>query len=225
MNAEAVRKYTTAQLIGFSLAALAGGAILAGLVAHFMSSTAAPADSPLKVRGGAMTFRTKANNQFSQVPNTSSYCVLLGSPTSTVSLALFQPKDQTATTIQLTNQAQIDFFGHTPDGGSASNNGIQVLITSSCNGVTGLSALLQPEGSNSQFYDHLNNAADEDNARMERFQDIPCSKNPPTPLADEDTCEHMKQFIINSAPTPTPNGGSVYKCRNGECRVEFVVSP
>jgi hypothetical protein len=143
-----------------------------------------------------------------------------------VSLAVYKFNNhkaiQDGNPISLTNQAQIDFFGHTPDGGSESNNGIRVKITSSCNGASGLSASFEPEGQ-SQFYQNQNNATDDDNAHIQRFQDTSCNGSPSS-TGDQDTCEHMKSFYVSSAPTGTPKvGNTPNKCHNGECLVEFVV--
>ena len=218
---DVARRFTFVHL----LLAVAGTALATfAAVKLYQILTSAPYDSPVKVRGGAMTFRTKKNVPFQNLGG-DNYCVSLGAP-STVQIDLFQPgsdpsgiPDKSAT---LSNGAQIDFLGSTADGSNASSNGSRILITNNpCGSSTGLIATLQPEGTSSGFYKNRNNASDEDDSHLVRFQDLPCSQSPPSPTADEDTCEHLNTIYINSSPTSSPTSGTKWHCRNGECLVKI----
>jgi len=236
---EVAKRYTTAQVAAIGLVTLVAGAAVTYLLVKAMQ--AGPGDPPVKVRGGAMTFRTKSG-QFQQVGTSNSYCIVLADPGKTVSLDLFQPGNHTTTPkpqLTLADQMQIDFLGRNEKGKAKKNgNGIHVLITSSCNGKPGVSATFSPLG-NSAFYLNQKDAASQDGdddptnpdtSSSLRFQDLDCAANfPPTPIpggpvqnpnGDEDLCENMG--AINVTPAPT-NGNPWVRCHNGDCSVEFNV--
>jgi len=235
---EVAKRYTTAQVMAIAFVTLVVGAAVTFLLVKAMQ--AGPGDPPVKVRGGAMTFRTKSGTPFSQVSG-NSFCVWLGSAGAKLTLDIYQPKNHTNSpnrSIKLTNQSQIDFFGRSETGQIGSNNGTRVLITSSpCNGAQGLSALIQPEGANSGFYSNNENGASQDgndnddpsNANDQshsiRFQDLACSSkfSPPAGTGDEDSCENMGLIYVNDAPTDNPTNGKHARCHNGDCSVEFNV--
>jgi hypothetical protein len=188
-------------------------------------------DTPLKVRGGAPTFRTDPYVSF--VSAGSNYCVALGGSTSTLTLYLWQPGNHSGTPTQLPvpSGGQIDFFWRMPDGVRESDNGARVDLSHPCNGSS-LGALISPEtlpmGSTvySAFYAFRNNAGDDDYSHVERFEDTSANcQRPPSPNWDEDSCEHLKSIYIHNSLTTTPRDGSGTKwdCVNGECEVEFVV--
>ena len=198
----------------------------------------ASTDTPLKVQGGAPTFRTKKNLPFHQVSN-NNYCALIGSATSTLQLKLFQPGNHSPNpdcNISVPSGGQIDFYGrllnqNPPPYTTESMNGIRVTILQSCNGANGLSASLTPEpptsgtSPSSGFYPDRNNIPDDDDAAyIERFEDLTCSTTPPSSNGDEDTCEHLSSIYINNAATSSPKSGKRWRCINGECRVEFFVT-
>jgi len=236
----ASRRFTSTHLI----IAVALAAIAAFVVARLiqLAFTGGSSDSPVKVRGGAMTFRTKSG-QFQQVGTSNSYCVVLSTTSTNVSLDLYQPGNHTKTpnkSFSLTSQLQIDFFGRNEKGKVKRNgNEIRVLITSSCNGMQGISATLTPVG-NAAFYVNQKNGASQDaddnpdTSSSVRFQDLDCAQNfPPTPTpggpvqnpnGDEDLCENMGLIYVNSAPTTTPTTVDPWaRCHNGDCSVEFNV--
>lgn len=232
---ETTRRYTLTHLVIAATVVALATLILVRLIS--IALTSRPGDSPVKVRGGAMTFRTKSGGQMQQVSG-NSFCVVLGSPGAKVTLDIFQPKNHTNTpnrSFKLTSQSQIDFFGRTEKGQVGSNNGTRVLITPSCNGQQGVSALFQPESADSGFY--ANNESgpsqdgnddppnDNDSSHSVRFQDLACAAKftPPNGSGDEDSCENMGIIYVNDAPTGQPTNGKHARCHNGDCLVEFNV--
>jgi hypothetical protein len=218
------KRFTSTHLLLVGLVTALAALAVAKLVQIILSS--GPSDSPVKVRGGAMTFSTKPDGSpFSKVG--SGYCVSLGG--TAVSLKLIQPNGD-KTTFPLTSTAQIDLLGRKGDGDSESNNGTRILITSSCNGVNGLSALIQPETKASGFYPNRDDAVDEDGAHIERFMDSSCrpetSPSPGMPGQDADSCERLKNIYIHGAPADDPRGGTPSpvqsNCHNGECVLRLV---
>jgi hypothetical protein len=239
------RRYTNIQSM-----VLASVVIIAALVAIRLITVVlaqSGGDSPVKVRGGAMTFRTSSGgDQFQTVGGSgNSFCILLSkTPNANVTLDVSQAKFHKVVSSRsetLTNTSQIDFFGRNEKGQAGkSSNGIRVLITPSCNGVPGTSALIQPEGPNSGLYLNQKNAAsqdlsgddlpnpssDKDTSQSLRFKDLDCAAkfSPPTPGGDEDLCENMGLIIVNSKHTDNPTTtGKPIRCHNGDCQVEFNV--
>jgi hypothetical protein len=240
---ETTRRYTLTHLMIVATAVAVATLILARLISIALSSR--PADSPVKVRGGAMTFRTKSGGQFQQVGASNSYCLVLSTTSTNLTLDLFQPGNHQSNpnkSISLVpDQTQIDFFGRNEKGKIKKNgNEIRVLITSSCNGTQGTSATLTPIA-HSAFY--LNQKGDPsqdgddspDTSRSIRFQDLDCATNflpipqspgamPQNPNGDEDFCENLGLIYVNSAPTTTPTSADPWaRCHNGDCSLEINV--
>jgi len=215
----AARTYTGTQVV----IAAATAAIGVGLLTYLAIKLApATSGSPIKVNGGAMTFWTKKGVTFDTASN--GYCVPLGT-SGTVQMKLFQPDNYTSTPDQhvtLSSTAQIDLFGFKGTGFAPSNNGVRVLISGSCGSSNGPSALVQPEdGGNSGFYQNMKNAAAPSNRHFVRFQDLSCP-SPPSPSADEDSCEHLDRIYVSSTPTSSPPTGAPWgKCDDGQCRLEI----
>jgi hypothetical protein len=190
-------------------------------------------DTPLKVQGGAMTFRLEANAQFYMdgailKDRTGNPCVVLNSKDGTVTVNLIQYSgtstvDKTAT---LTSGAEIDLYGHTPRGDAESSNGIQVLLESNCNGSNFGASLIREQGGGSDLYANPyrdgNGGADDDKVHMYRFKDTSCVQTA-SASADEDTCEHLRSVYIYNKPPGKPKSGTPWMCNSAECRVEFVI--
>lgn len=207
---ETVRTYTCSRLL--MLAAIVAIAPLA-------------LSQPLKVRGGAMTFSTDPDNGDSFVVSSpNNYCVYLGPATVKLALRIIQPNGE-KTDFPLTSTAQIDLFGRKPDGNKEGPNGVQILISSStCGSNNGLIASIKPETSASGFYTNRDNATDEDNAHIERFQDSTC--RPESSTVDADSCERLKRIYIHDAQTSDPKaGGLKLGCHNGECVLKIIYQP
>ena len=215
---EAARTYTGTQVAIAAAAAIGVGLLTYFVIKSFVPATG-PSDPPIKVNGGAMTFWTKKGVQFDAPPSGKTYCLPLGTASSgTVQLKLFQPDNYTTipdNKIPLSSSAQVDLFGFKGTGFAPSDNGIRVLIKTSCGNSTDLSAWLQPEEDvNSDFYQNMANGAAPSNRHFVRFwnKDPSCS-SPPTPSADEDLCEHLDRIYVNGKPWD--------KCNDGECRLEI----
>jgi hypothetical protein len=177
-------------------------------------------NAPVKVRGGAMTFRS--TSAFSQ-DGDGNPCVPIKSGTQ---VGIFEPGNSGATadnSYPLQTGVQIDFFGHEENGGANSNDGVRVLITSTCNGSS-LGATIVPEPlSHSSFYPFQDQAKDEDKTTYrKRFLDSACIGTP-SPSGDEDTCEHLSTVYVNSSATITPksNPAQEWLCTDGECDVKI----
>lgn len=243
---ETTRRYTLTHLaIAATVVALAT-VILVRLISILLAP--AHGDSPVKVRGGAMTFRTKSGGQFQQVGTSNSYCVVLGATGTKLELDLFQPGNHQSNpnkSIALVpDHTQIDFFGRNEKGKIKRNgNEIRVLITSSCNGMQGVSATLTPVG-NSAFYLNQKNGTSQDGdddpstpdtSQSVRFQDLDCATSfpplpqtpgglPQNPNGDEDLCENLGLIYVNSGPTTNPTSGDHWaRCHNGDCSLEINV--
>jgi hypothetical protein len=198
--------------------------------------------SPIKVRGGAMMFRSTPNNKFTTVVSPDGYCISLGSLNQTLVLAYFKSGNDSAMYddyAALSMGSQVDFFGHNWDqindqghhGGKHGANEIRVSIENSCGGVSGLSARLTPEGK-SNFYDYAINQQLDDQSYSLRFRDRNCSNHPPvfnhppkSQDGDADYCEHPASIYVHSGVSdPGDSGSSWHDCKDGECRIEFQVS-
>jgi hypothetical protein len=182
-------------------------------------------NSPIKIRGGAMTFRLGAHYDWKS--NHSQPCVNLSAFPTTIDLDGVVPVGGApANPSPLPSQDwQIDFFGHLRDKSAMSPNGIRVAIThKQCDGSAGMSATFTPENQNSTFYEFdQDNLYDEDGqTRIKRFKDKSCTSKP-DPAGDEDNCEHIHSIYINKSITsdPTAKPDYIYRCTNGECKVEI----
>jgi hypothetical protein len=239
---ETAKRYTSVQLWAFVALTAVLAAIGTRLILNLLTATTS-GNSPVKVRGGAMTFRTESGGQFQQVGTSNSYCIVLSTTSTNLTLDLFQPGNHTKNpnkSISLADQTQIDFFGRNEKGKIKRDNEIQVLITSSCNGTQGISATLTPIA-HSAFYVNQKDAPSQDGddtpdtSRSIRFQDLDCATNflplpqspgamPQNPNGDEDFCENLGLIYVNSAPTTSPTSGNPWaRCHNGDCSLEFYV--
>ena len=198
------------------------------IVALESETVTAGTNSPVKIRGGAMTFRFASGAVIDKDAN-GNFCSVIDKSTS---ISLFEHPDEKGTTAKADYQyslspgVQIDLFGYTRGGKSDSNNGIQVLITNTCK-TNQLGASLIPEpNSSSLFYPFEDNASDDptDKSTRRRFEDTACvGQQPPDQNGDEDTCEHLAKVYIHSSPSANPKsnlvGNTPWSCERGECLV------
>ena len=182
-------------------------------------------NSPIKIRGGAMTFRINAHYDWKT--NNNEPCVDLSTFPTTIDLDGFEPiAGAPANPPPLPSKDwQVDFFGHSRDKSARSPNGIRIAITSKkCDGSAGASAAFTPENANSMFYEFDKDSLyDEDGqTRIKRFEDKSCTSKPDS-AGDEDNCEHIHSIYINKSikPNPTVSPDYVYRCTNGECKAEI----
>ena len=177
--------------------------------------------SPIKVRGGAMTFR--AYSYYSD--NNGNDCVLL--TTSTGSLNFIDDPlavVPNVTTVSLQGVDHIDFFGRQPNGKDKSANGVSLKFTPTCKGPNGnqIGASLIALSGNSDFYPFRNgHVPDDDGTYIKRFWDKKGNSGKPSNSQDGDTCEHLSEATIyytdpTKKPTPLPH------CTNGECAIEIL---
>jgi hypothetical protein len=243
---ETAKRYTSVQLWAFVALTAVLAAIGTRLILNLLTATTS-GNSPVKVRGGAMTFRTESGGQFQQVGTSNSYCIVLSTTSTNLTLDLFQPGNHQKTpnkSIALANQTQIDFFGRNEKGKIKKNgNEIRVLISSSCNGTQGISATLTPIADSAFYLNQKDGASQDgdddpnapDTSHSVRFQDLDCATNflpiPPSPGAmpqnpngDEDFCENLGLIYVSSAPTTTPTSVDPWaRCHNGDCSLEINV--
>jgi hypothetical protein len=175
--------------------------------------------SPLKVRGGAMTFRSE-NLWTTDSSATPAPCTQL-TPTSiqlknVTAVPVTSPPTVEQIQLSLAGSWQIDLFGRKPDG-TEGPNGIRIVAETNCGGKSGVS--LTGESGPGQFYPFKDGQSDEDGVTfIKRYMDPTCSQSP-QPSGDKDICEHISKIYINTSPTTTPksNPAHVYHCLNGEC--------
>jgi hypothetical protein len=221
------RTFTASELKMFVGIGVLVGAAITGLTAFViwkMKLANPPTNTPIVVRGGAMTFRSK--NQVAQSGGVDCF------PLNGTHLSFYKDLDSTNTPgnqqpdgqYSLSDLSKIDFAGFVPagynsSGTSESVNGVTVQMTQTCNGSVG--ATLAPINGDSSFYhnrDAHKNWHDEDGSYVKRFWDKSCNQNSET--ADEDTCEHLSAVYLYF--TPAAGGGTVrWDCMNGECEVRI----
>jgi hypothetical protein len=199
-------------------------------------------DSPVVVRGGAMTVRTKDTTNGWQSQN-NGYCTGITLATGTLYLN-YEGLDKVPTNptptpfptppkgyVALTgNNWMLTLLGRnfprtTP---AQSNNGIAITPVGSCNGLTGASVYIQLSltGPNPGFYD-----SDVEGVAAavtgKRFRDLtpfvkggtncfgPNFNNPSPsfPAGDEDVCERASLVTLSNGGVLTNSGF----CTNGEC--------
>lgn len=187
-------------------------------------------NSPVVVRGGAMTFR--APKAFA-VDKDGSPCLVLGNGSggATITVSMIQNENNSGNDngpTTLSSTPQIDFFGHPmgwirPDGSPGeSDNGVQVTLTKTCNSSK-FGIKFSGETSQSDFYPHRKRTVpDEDQTFTLRFRDRSCNTTA-GPNGDEDNCEHLSNVYIHGSPTSNPKSETMWKCIDGECEVRFTI--
>jgi hypothetical protein len=206
-------------------------------------------NTPLKVRGGAMTFRSGGKfGSDSAYPN--GYCVKLNFSYFELGDVDDVLRSKHVPAVSYPNAAyptvstswQIDLYDRDPTGTSETprDSGIRIIATSNCvigpagtppvAGVT-----ITPESEYSKFYDNNSdkNLPDDDKTTYKkRFLDMYCQADHTMPSAngDEDSCEHISSIYINNSPKnkkadvqANPIGS--YVCTNGECVIGVGLPP
>ncbi len=207
-----------------------GSLVLPEIEQYFLNKSST--NPPLKIRGGAMTFRS--NVQFGKDGSYS--CVQL-TPSSIKLIDVGSLKsgkaipDVNIPSIEV--PWQMDLYGRDGSGKNESSNGIRIRTTQTCvvttasatsSSAAGVSFI--PESADSTFYPNNDGASlDEDNVtRRKRYQDESCTA---TSLnSDEDSCEHIYSIYINTAfknTTADVKADPAYflRCKNGECVIKI----
>jgi hypothetical protein len=215
------------------------GLTVISLIKKALLHPAPTTTSPLKVRGGAMTFRTAPNTNFGVdsnqnpcfvIPKSGATMELYADPTGPNTPFLKNPDQSQG----LQDGVQFDLIGHNAKGDAPSVNGVRIYITSGCSG-NNLGASLIPESDHngSDFYHYRRNQHDDDGSYIRRFLDNDCAK--PTGSygtanddnKDEDTCEHLAIIYVNvnRPPAQTDNykssAAQTWKCLNGDCVLQI----
>jgi len=193
----------------------------------------AATDSPVVVRGGAMTIRTKETTYgWIMGADVDHYCTNISNLSWFGTDADLQTGTQPSTfpagsTVQMQGR---QFLG-VGVGGSAKDSQNGILLTAqsvTCTGTAGFSILLAPMNGSSYSHFYQDEAAlnEEGNGKVvrgKRFMDTTatCLGPSPTynsaPTGDEDTCERGSTITVI---VPGAAGGtSTYRCKNGECAV------
>lgn len=197
------------------VAALLGASTTVLLVPHSLAQNPTPTQPPLKVRGGAMTFRYKASGWGKDASGNP--CVPFDT-TGGATLKIFadaDPDDASPTNIPLSSGWEIDLHGRNDKFASDPNEGIALTATASCSTgtVNGNGIVMMPlrTATYSGFYTDDASVTDDGDTSTQRYKHKGCK--------DEDACEHMGQITGNSAAnTPFASVG----CTNGECLVKIV---
>jgi hypothetical protein len=198
------------------------GAVLGAVVGYFKASLfhpTTPTQPPIKVRGGAMTFRYKATatgaSPWLPYPSATPTGVCVQQDTSTgAKLKIFQhpdpdPNDPSppGSTSNLATGWVVDLHGRDSAFNPDANEGVELKAVSDCGGSNGVSMLPIPHSSASGFYGGVLQSSD-GSTFAKRYKNSSCT-------TDEDACEHMSSVFIN--------GTQVADCANGECLVKIVV--
>jgi hypothetical protein len=199
------------------------GAVLGAVVGYFkarlFNPPATATQPPIKVRGGAMTFRYKAAHvgvsPWLDYPAKAPTGVCVQQDTSTgAKLKIFQHPDQDpddpgppGKTFDLATGWVVDLHGRDSAFNPDSLEGVELKAVTDCGGSNGVSVLPIPNSSLSGFYAGALQSSD-GSTFAKRYRHSGCS-------ADEDACEHMSTVFVN--------GTQVADCANGECLVKIVV--
>jgi hypothetical protein len=194
------------------------------------------ADSPIKVRGGAMAFRSKS--QWTQETSSGQVAYYLNSADiSSITFTGVTPPPSAP--ILPTGCWTMTLKGRLPANPSQeSANGITIqALDGSCNPPSGYHAItLTPFGS-AGFYPE-DYKPDDDGTFIERFMDttldvpshgttapVPGCQGPSglssNVTGDEDICERMSTISLVLYTGPTPGSSTTYKCKNGDCEIDI----
>ena len=178
--------------------------------------TQPPPQSPLKVRGGSMTFYTKDSWQpSSHDPANQPYCTFID--TSYVDVVFFTGNNFGDFPLyNLSPNWTITIYGREKNGSDLSSRGVKVTAGMGCfNHDTGRSSVTIEHVGNSEFYDHdlPPDTIYQDNRR---FHDKGCLGTD----TDLEACERIKKVEIR-IPT-RPHSPYTFIC-NGECGVDVGV--
>jgi len=186
---------------------------------------------PIKIRGGAMTFR--ATSWAKDASNGNNPC-MVGDWTR-IELDDVVPVNQ-PTTSQFSvvypsaSSWQMDLYSRTKNGMAQKNDGVRLLSTKNCGspGTNGITLIPEPN-SDLEYYpwqDADSGVTDEDQAtKIKRFRDLDCVVTDVS-KGDEDMCEHISNIYINIPPLkpgddPSKKPVGAYLCLNGECVLGF----
>jgi hypothetical protein len=198
------------------------GAVLGAVVGYFKAIFVHPTTAtqpPIKVRGGAMTFRYKATSRGTSpwlpYPAGAPSGVCVQQDTSTgAKLKVFQHPDQDpddpgppGKTFDLATGWVVDLHGRDSAFNPDPNEGVELKAVSDCGGSNGVSLLPMPHSNTSGFYGGVLPSSD-GSTFGKRYKNSNCT-------TDQDACEHMSSVFIN--------GTQVADCANGECLVKIVV--
>ncbi len=234
-------------LVHLGITALIGLVAVAAVLINCIESQPSTS-SPIKVRGGSMTFR---NVQKWNSAASNTYCTdnpdISYIEFKKVSADNSNPDGKT-TFPGLSSNWSIQFLGHDPRshyGKDPSKNGILVTAqfksNKDCSGtnVTSESIIkLTPIGPYGDFYP-LTYSADDDGSThsvrfMDKMPDQPAANNSPAVpgcqgpsmldpklSGDEDVCEHISKITLTLNYTDVVANQKIYnfKCPNGECEV------
>ncbi|HEX4321166.1 MAG TPA: hypothetical protein VHZ52_09700 [Acidobacteriaceae bacterium] len=217
------------KLTEVGLAGMLGGGVVAGVAAlaialipgiHRMwPMSGGSTNTPIKVRGGAMTFRypgdSQGNTQWHSY-GTSGWCIPLDTTGGKVKLKIITDPDSdpdsdtssVETVYTLTGDWVVDLHGRLPDFTSDPSEGIEITPTATCNSNQNGIALTSIDKTQTGFYP--SDLPSDGQTYNKRYQRLTCS--------DEDKCEHMGSVNVTT-------GGKVKKpvdCENGECIVKIV---
>lgn len=196
--------------------------VLVGVTGCRLDKGRLKVDSPIKVRGGAMTFRSKnVTWQQGTVSGATSPCYFLdGVGISSISTDASYASGGTAPSLNnLTAGWSMTLNGRNPSNPKqASPNGITIKTQdASCNGSVHTMILLPLSPTNAAAF-YPGELQTED-GYMERFVDNSSSCQGPSGSrsGDEDLCERMSTISLVLAGSSTYN----YLCRNGECEIDI----
>ena len=218
--------------VGF--AGILGGGIVAGVAAlaigfipgiHLgLTKGGGTTNPPIKVRGGAMTFRAPKKWMPIVFNSLASFC----SDKADISAIAFADV-QIQNSASLTTPLEIAQLqkGWTMKllGRDSHNPGSGVLVTAqqqSCTGTQGISSLvLSPQNDgNSLFY--TTDGPDDDGTKSVRFENKTCGGPGGGASGDEDVCEHISTITLTLDKADAPGSSTtsyVYQCTNGDCTI------
>jgi hypothetical protein len=178
--------------------------------------------SPIKVRGGAMTFRaaewsTDASHK-DCIQGDNSYVEL-------IDIVPWNHPIAQATRVVIPTLAltwQMDLFGRTSAGKPQMTQGVRLTPTASCGGQPGI--VWGSESGSTDWYPTndetggAGNKEEDGSTYIRRYRYSTCA----SAAGDEDLCEHLSYILINKTPkaNPTPlNSDYAFLCQNGECEI------
>jgi hypothetical protein len=209
---------------------------LAGLTGCRFLGGPPKANSPIKVRGGAMTFRS--TTQWQPVSGQVAYYL----DNANVSYISFTGVDPVGSAppgpLYPPGCWTMTLVGRNPNPSVVISNGITITaLTSSCNHPTTYHSLTLTGFGNGSFYPEKYKP-DDDGTYSERYMDttpdvpttgttaaVPGCQGPsglgPTLTGDEDFCERLSKITLILYTGATPGTPSTYKCKNGDCEIDI----
>jgi hypothetical protein len=163
-------------------------------------------NSPIKVRGGAMTFYTKKGNKWFKSGN--GWCASVD--TSQISFNGFDDVPDGPLQQTLTGDWTIAILGGNP------SNGILMQSGSNCNGSGLPSVTITPTGHGDFYTSDLNLGTG--GKSNKRYRDISPSCGTATTTNDEDACERMTSITITDSAKPQPYK-KIGTCSDLDCSV------